>query len=166
MPKNGASKGRQVYRCGNCGRYYTHGAAYTRPSAAGREQALALLGEGISRNAIAHAELYRSDAYPVYGSWLPPDSHVVGKGGAVNRTRACIRSCGASRAGWCRIRKVTPRARQCRRMRWLCCWWTGPQNSTPVYVENTGPRPMLASLGQKRYNDRTRRCRRAYSDES
>ena len=27
MPKNGTSKGRQVYRCGDCGRYYTHGAA-------------------------------------------------------------------------------------------------------------------------------------------
>ena len=30
------------------------------------------------------AEQYRSDAYAVYGHWLPPDRHVVGKGGAVN----------------------------------------------------------------------------------
>ena len=30
------------------------------------------------------AELHRSDAYGVYRSWLPPSSHVVGKGGAVN----------------------------------------------------------------------------------
>ena len=54
MPKNGAAKGRQVYRYGDCGRYYAHGAAYTRPSAADREQALALLGEGISQSAVAH----------------------------------------------------------------------------------------------------------------
>ena len=52
MAKNGAYKDRQVYRCGNCGRYYTHGAAYTRPGAADGEQALALLGEGISQSAV------------------------------------------------------------------------------------------------------------------
>ena len=33
---------------------------------------------------LPEAELYRSDAYAVYGNWLPPDRHVVGKGGAVN----------------------------------------------------------------------------------
>ena len=33
---------------------------------------------------LPEAEQYRSAAYAVYGSWLPPDSHVVGKGGAVN----------------------------------------------------------------------------------
>ena len=53
MPRNGAAKGRQVYRCGNCKRYYTHGAAYTHPSAAGREPNLAPLGESISQSAIA-----------------------------------------------------------------------------------------------------------------
>ena len=53
MPKNGTSKGRQVYRCGDCGRHYTHGAAYTRPSAADREQALSLLGAGVSQSAVA-----------------------------------------------------------------------------------------------------------------
>ena len=31
MPRNGTAKGRQIYRCGDCGRYYTHGDAYTRP---------------------------------------------------------------------------------------------------------------------------------------
>ena len=33
---------------------------------------------------LPEAELYRTDAYAVYGSWLPPGRHVVGKGGAVN----------------------------------------------------------------------------------
>ena len=51
-PRNGASKDRQVYRCGNCQRYYTHGAAYTRPSAADREPAVAMHGEGVSQSAI------------------------------------------------------------------------------------------------------------------
>ena len=36
MPRNGAAQGCQVYRYGDCQRYYTHGAAYTRPSAADR----------------------------------------------------------------------------------------------------------------------------------
>ena len=31
------------------------------------------------------AKLYRSDAYGVYGSWLPPGRHAAGKDGAVNR---------------------------------------------------------------------------------
>ena len=33
---------------------------------------------------LPEAGLYRSDAYAVYLGWLPPDRHVVGKGGAVN----------------------------------------------------------------------------------
>ena len=33
---------------------------------------------------LPEAELYRSDAYRVYVGWLPPDRHVIGKGGAVN----------------------------------------------------------------------------------
>ena len=46
--QNGADQGRQVYRGGDCKRYCTHGAADTRPSATDREQALALLGQGVS----------------------------------------------------------------------------------------------------------------------
>ena len=34
---------------------------------------------------LPEAEQYRSAAYAVYRAWLPPNSHVVGKGGAVNR---------------------------------------------------------------------------------
>ena len=30
------------------------------------------------------ADLYRTDAYGVYRSWLPPGRHAVGEGGAVN----------------------------------------------------------------------------------
>ena len=37
---------------------------------------------------LPEAELYRSEAYVVHESWLPPDYYVAGKGGAVNRTRA------------------------------------------------------------------------------
>ena len=33
---------------------------------------------------LPEAGLYRSDAYSVYPGWLPPERHVVGKGGAVN----------------------------------------------------------------------------------
>ena len=53
MPRNGTSKGRQVYRCGDCGRYYIPAAAYTRPSAADKEIARALYQEGTSLTAIA-----------------------------------------------------------------------------------------------------------------
>ena len=34
---------------------------------------------------LPEAVLYRSGAYQVYAGWLPPERHVVGKGGAVNR---------------------------------------------------------------------------------
>ena len=171
MPKAGTDQGRQVYRCGDCRRYYTPDAAYHRPSAADRERALAMYQEGSSLRAVGRvfgvstqavsrskrgarlaargrmrrqsrqrtagvagnrpaaviacdemrcglirrrdtansgrswvdfeigdrseatfdrlysrlpaAELYRTDAYGVYGL-LPADRHVVGKGGAVN----------------------------------------------------------------------------------
>ena len=53
MPKNGTAKGRQVYACGDCGRSFTHGAAYTRPSAADKELAVAMYREGSSLTAIA-----------------------------------------------------------------------------------------------------------------
>ena len=53
MPKHGTSKGRQVYRCGDCGRCYIPDAAYTQPSAADKERGLALHGDGVSLSAIA-----------------------------------------------------------------------------------------------------------------
>ena len=53
MPQNGASPGRQVCRCGDCGRYCTHGAVYTRPSAADRELDVAIHGAGVSQSAVA-----------------------------------------------------------------------------------------------------------------
>ena len=53
MRQNGFTNGRQVYRCGDCGRYHTPDAAYTRPSAADKERGLALYQEGVSLSAIA-----------------------------------------------------------------------------------------------------------------
>ena len=42
MPKDGASTGRQVYHCGDCGRRTIPDAAYQRPGAADQERALAM----------------------------------------------------------------------------------------------------------------------------
>ena len=53
MPKAGTSQGRQVHRCGDCGRYYIPDAAYTRPSAADKECGPALYEDGISLSAVA-----------------------------------------------------------------------------------------------------------------
>ena len=78
MAQNGASPGRQVYRCGNCGRYCTHGAAYTRPSAADREQAVAMHGAGVSQSAVAR---------PV--GVTPPAVHRWVKKGALPRSPGC-----------------------------------------------------------------------------
>ena len=52
MPKDGHSKGRQVYHCGDCGRRYIPEAAYHRPSAADKERAMAMYREGSSLRAI------------------------------------------------------------------------------------------------------------------
>ena len=53
MPKDGTSKGRQVYHCGDCGRRTIPDAAYQRPGAADKERALAMYQEGSSLSAIA-----------------------------------------------------------------------------------------------------------------
>ena len=53
MPRHGSSKGRQVDRCGDCKRYHSPDAAYTRPSASDQERGLALYQEGVSLSAIA-----------------------------------------------------------------------------------------------------------------
>ena len=34
-------------------------------------------------------------------------------------------------------RRVTRKAWRCWGVRWRSCWWTGPRNPVPVYVENT-----------------------------
>ena len=47
-----ASKGRQVYHCGDCGRRYIPEAAYHRPGAADKERAMAMYREGSSLRAI------------------------------------------------------------------------------------------------------------------
>ena len=72
MPKHGSSKGRQVYRCGDCKRYHIPAAAYTRPSAADKERGLALYQEGVSLSAIAR----------IFGVTPPAVSRWVKKGGS------------------------------------------------------------------------------------
>ena len=52
MPKDGASKGRQVDHCGDCGRRTIPDAAYQHPSAADQERALAMYQEGSSLSAL------------------------------------------------------------------------------------------------------------------
>ena len=52
LPKDGHSKGRQVYHCGDCGRRYIPEAACHRPGAADKERAMAMYREGSSLSAI------------------------------------------------------------------------------------------------------------------
>ena len=52
MPKDGHSKGRQVYHCGDCRRRYIPEAAYHRHGAADKERAMAMYREGNSLSAI------------------------------------------------------------------------------------------------------------------
>ena len=52
MPKDGHSKGRQVYHCGDCGRRYIPEAAYHRPSGTDKDRAMAMYREGGSLRAI------------------------------------------------------------------------------------------------------------------
>ena len=53
MPRDGASRCRQIDHCGDCGRRTIPDAAYQPPSAADKERALAMYQEDSSRNAIA-----------------------------------------------------------------------------------------------------------------
>ena len=71
-PKDGTSKGRQVYHCGDCGRRTIPDAAHQRPSAADQERALAVYQEGSSLSAIAR----------IFGVSVPAVSQWVKKGRA------------------------------------------------------------------------------------
>ena len=71
MPKDGTSKGRQVYHCGDCGRRSIPDAAYQRPGAADKERALAIYQEGSSLSAIAR----------IFGVGVPAVSQWVIEGG-------------------------------------------------------------------------------------
>ena len=53
IPKDGASKGQQVYHCGDFGRRAIPDAAYQRPGGADQERALAMYRESSSLSAIA-----------------------------------------------------------------------------------------------------------------
>ena len=66
MPKDGTSKGRQVYHCGG-GRRTIPNATYQRPSTADKEHALAMYQEGSSLSAIAR--LF-GVSVPAVGKWV------------------------------------------------------------------------------------------------
>ena len=52
MRKNGFLRGKQSYSCGDCKHRYLPDAAYRRPSAQVREQAIQMYAEGSSLSAI------------------------------------------------------------------------------------------------------------------
>ena len=81
MPKAGTDQGRQVYRCGDCQRYYTPDAAYHRPSAADRERALAMYQEGSSLRAVGRVFGVSAQAVSrwVKKGGLPPGAGCAGK---------------------------------------------------------------------------------------
>ncbi len=97
------------------------------------------------------AELYRSDAHPVYRAWLPPERHTVGRGGAVNR--AVNRSEGLHSLWRGRLNRLmrrtddrdAPRAWGCWRTPWPWSAGAGTAKSIPPYVENTPNRVGLLS---------------------
>ena len=76
MPKDGTSKGRQVYHCGDCECRTIPDAAYQRPAAA-QERALAMYQEGSSLSAIAR----------IFGVSVQAVSQWVNKGGRAARSR-------------------------------------------------------------------------------
>ena len=77
MPKDGASKGRQVYHCGDCGRRAIPAAANQRPGAADQERTLAMYQEGSSLSAIAR----------IFGVSVPAVSQWVKREGRAARSR-------------------------------------------------------------------------------
>ena len=78
MPKDGASQGRQVDYCGDCGRRIILDAAYQRPGAADKERALAMYQEGSSLSAIAR----------IFGDSVSAVSQWVKRG--ARRTVGCV----------------------------------------------------------------------------
>ena len=79
MPKDGTSKGRQVYHCGDCGRRTIPDAAYQRPGGADKERAPAMYQEGSSLSAIAR----------IFGVSVQAVSKWVKKGG-LPRCPGCV----------------------------------------------------------------------------
>ena len=62
MPKDGKSRGKQAYRCGDYGRRHTPLATFHRPSAVGKEQALQMYAESSSLSAISRIVGYGATA--------------------------------------------------------------------------------------------------------
>ncbi len=62
MRKNGHSRGKQVYSCGNCKRRHIPDAAYRRPNEALKALAIEMYAEGSSLNAIGRILGYSATA--------------------------------------------------------------------------------------------------------
>ena len=62
MRKDGFNRGRQRYRCGECRRRYQPEGAYRRPSAAVKEQGVAMYLEGVNLRAIGRLLGYSGPA--------------------------------------------------------------------------------------------------------
>ncbi len=62
MRKNGLARGKQSYRCGDCGRRYLPDAAYHRPSAAIKAQGVEMYLEGSSLSAVGRVFGYSATA--------------------------------------------------------------------------------------------------------
>ena len=58
MPKDGHSKGRQRYQCGECRRSYLPEGAYHRPGPAVKEQGMRMYLEGSSLSAVGRLTGY------------------------------------------------------------------------------------------------------------
>ena len=94
MPEGGASKGRQVYHCGACGRRTIPDASYQRPSTADKERALAMYQEGSSLSAIARIF---GGSVPAVGQWVRKGARCTVPDAPAGRKAHCRR--GRSPAG-------------------------------------------------------------------
>ena len=90
-PKDGTSKGRQVYHCRDCGRRTIPDAAHQRPSAADQERALAVYQEGSLLSAIAR----------IFGVSVPAVSQWVKTSGLKKDARRTVPDAPAGQKSHC-----------------------------------------------------------------
>ena len=88
---------------------------------------------------LPEAERYYSDDYGVYGSWLPAERRIVGKGKLANRNEGLH---SEYRGRLKRLARATMGTRSrygCCVVRWRCCVCVrvGAKNPMPARVENT-----------------------------
>ena len=88
---------------------------------------------------LPEAERYYSDDYGVYGSWLPAERHIVGKGKLANRNE------GLHSEYRGRLKRLARATTEYTKQVWalrgslalLCCVRGGAKNPMPARVENT-----------------------------